>query len=388
MKTKQSVNLIIALIIIAQLNIFCGGGGAQNGDSAGSDSISLDSSNVENKKDGKFRKGEKKEYEADIIPVEITTIKRGLISDFILLSANLETEKMADVFSRVQGLVDNIFAEEGDVVKKGQILMTLEADEYVLAEEKARLNYLSQKSDFDRLEAMFNENLLSKEEFEKAGFVLQGLEVEWKQAKLNLSYTRIKTPIAGVVGDRFIKLGDRIQTTYKLFTVINTSEMIAVVYAPEKQMGNVIKNQSAYITSDHLAGEQYEGWIKRVSPVVDPLSGTFKITIGVKNKNNILRSGMFVNTHIITATHEKAILIPKTAIVYVNEQISVYVVRDSIANKVILKAGFQDHEKIESLEGIEEGDKIIVVGQAGMKDKTKVRIVNERKNELALRPKN
>ncbi|MCK4753908.1 MAG: efflux RND transporter periplasmic adaptor subunit [Calditrichia bacterium] len=385
MNFLKSLILIMTLIFFVQFNYSCDGGSAQNEDSAGSDSTSTDSSNVEKKKDGKPDEENKEEVKADLIPVEVTTIKRGLMSDFILLSANLETEKMADIYSRVQGLVDNILAEEGDVVKKGQVLMTLEADEYVLAEEKARLNYLSQKSDFDRLEAMHKQDLLSIEEFEKAKYALQGLEVDWKQAKLNLSYTRITTPIAGVVGDRSRKQGDRIQPTDKLFTVINTSEMIAVVYAPEKELGNVVKKQSAYITSDHLAGEQYEGWIKRVSPVIDPQSGTFKITIGVKNKKNILRAGMFVNTHIITATHENAVLIPKTAIVYENEQMNVFVVKDSIANKVILKVGFQDHEKVESLEGIEEGDQIIVVGQAGLKDKTKVRIVNERKNDLALK---
>lgn len=380
MKIKKSIILLLIIFLMAHFNISCGGGGAQNGDSSGSDSSKTGGEN-----EGRNGNGSNNKIDTDIIPVEVTKVKRGLISDFILLSTNLETEKMASVYSRVQGLVENISAEEGDNVKKGQILMTLEADEYVLAEEKARLNYLSQKSDYNRMEAMYQENLLSKEEFEKARYTLQGLEVDWKQAKLNLSYTRITTPIAGVVGDRLIKPGDRIQPADKLYSVINTSEMIAVVYAPEKQMGNVVKNQRAYITSDHLDGEQYEGWIKRVSPVVDPQSGTFKITIGVKNKNNILKSGMFVNTHIITATHENAVLIPKTAIVYENEQLSVYVVRDSIVNKVALKVGFQDGEKIESLEGIEEGDLIIVVGQAGLKDKTKVRIVNERKNDIALK---
>jgi RND family efflux transporter MFP subunit len=385
---KKLTTLILTVFILAQLNVSCGGGNAQNDKTDGSDSTSTDSSNAASKKVGNPGRGEQTDSQVDVIPVEVTEVKRGLISDFILLSTNLETEKMASVFSRVQGLVENISAEEGDNVKKNQVLMTLEADEYELAEEKARLTFQSQKSDFERMEAMYQQNLLSKEEFEKAKFSLGGLEVDWKQAKLNLSYTRIKTPIAGVVGDRLIKPGDRIQPSDKLFTVINTNEMIAVVYAPEKNLGNVVKNQRAYITSDHLAGQQYEGWIKRVSPVVDPQSGTFKITIGVKNKNNVLRAGMFVNTHIITATHENAVLIPKTAIVYENEQLSVYVVKDSIANKVALKVGFQDHEKIESLEGIEEGDQIIVVGQAGLKDKTKVRIVNERKNELTFKNEN
>jgi RND family efflux transporter MFP subunit len=145
----------------------------------------------------------------------------------------------------------------------------------------------------------------------------------------------------------------------------------------------VKKSQSAFVTSDHITGEKFEGWIKRVSPVIDPQSGTFKITIGVKNRENRLRSGMFVNTHIITATHNNAVLIPKRAIVYENEVMNVFIVRDSLAHKLILKVGFQDHEKVESLEGISEGDLIIVIGQAGLKDKTKVKIVNVKQNDLA-----
>jgi len=380
--------LSVILIFGSHMLMSCGGGNAQNENTSSSDSTTVDSSKLGTGAEGESRSGQVNTAETDLIPVEVTTIKRGLISDFILLSTNLETEKMANVYPRVQGLVENILVEEGDFVKKGQVLMTLEADEYVLAEEKARLNYLNQKSDFERMEAMFQQNLLSKEEFETAKYTLQGLEVDWKQAKLNLSYTKITSPIAGVVGDRLIKPGDRIQPTDQLYSVINTTEMIAVVYAPEKELGNVEKDQAAYITSDHLKEERFDGWVKRVSPVVDPKSGTFKITVGVKNKDNKLRSGMFVNTHIITATHENAVLIPKTAIVYENEQLNVYVVKDSIANKVTLKVGFQDHEKVESLEGIKEGDQIIVVGQSGLKDKTKVKIVNERKNELAYRTEN
>ncbi len=387
MNTKILLTLSGVMLIFTLFSFACGDGSAGNGDTTGSDSTATDSTNADSVKKSAANEEKIKERLAELIPVEVTPIKKGKISDFILLSANLETEKMADVYSRVQGLVEKIYAQEGDIVQKGKRLMDLEADEYILAEERARLNYLQQKADFDRLEAMYRQDLLSIEEFEQAKYALQGLEVDWKQAKLNLSYTRITAPIAGVVGDRLVKPGDRVQPTDKLYTVINTNEMIAVVYAPEKEMGKVIKNQLAYLTSDHITGEQFEGWIKRVSPVVDPQSGTFKITIGVKNKNNKLRAGMFINTHIITATHEDAILIPKIAIVYENERMNVFVVRDSVAYKINLKVGFQDHEKVESLEGVEDGDQIIVIGQAGLKDKTRVRIVNIRENTLAFRQK-
>jgi len=181
-----------------------------------------------------------------------------------------------------------------------------------------------------------------------------------------------------------VRQGDRVQPIDKLFTVINTDEMIAVVHVPEKEIDSIRKGQKAYITSRHLEGEHFSGWIKRVSPVVDPQSGTFKVTIGIRNENNRLRPGMFVNAHIITDTHQNTVLIPKTALLYENEQMHVFVVRDSIANKIALKAGYQDFEKVESLSDIEEGENIIVVGQAGLKDQTKVKIVAERENRLTL----
>ena len=341
---------------------------------------SNDSTKVEKKDDEKS----KDEKDIELIPVEVTEIKKGSISNYILLSTNLETESQTDVFPRIQGIVKKINHDEGDYVKSGQTLMELEADEYVLSEKRARLNHKKQEANFERLKAMFSEDLLSKEEFEQARYATEGLEIDWEQAKLNLSYTKIKSPISGVIGDRFRKPGDRIQPADKLFSVINTKEMIAVVYVPEKEIRNVHKGQTAFITSDNLKNEKFTGWLKRVSPVIDPLSGTFKVTIGVKNVDNTLRAGMFVNAFIVTDVHENAILIPKTAIVYENEAMSIFVVRDSIAHKITLDVGFQDHEKIESINAIHEGDKVIVVGQAGLKDQTKVKIVSERENTITM----
>jgi membrane fusion protein (multidrug efflux system) len=382
MSYKRYFTLFIAAALLSLFSFNCGSSEAQNDKdekSTAADSSALASDDSTTKKENK---------DEELIPVEVTTIERGAISSYILLSSNLETEQMADVYSRIQGIVTGILVDEGSHVRKGQVLMELDAEEYRLAEERARLNYEQQQSEFERMKAMYEQDLLSIEEFEKARFTVEGLRVDWEQAKLNLSYTKITSPIEGVIGNRLRKPGDRIQQTDNLFTVINTSEMIAVVYAPEKEMGSIATGQAAYISSDHLQGQRYTGWVKRVSPVVDAQSGTFKVTVGVRNENDRLRAGMFVNTHIITATHDDAVLIPKMAVVYENEYMNVFVVRDSVAHKVTLDAGFQDHEKVESLNGIEAGDKVIVVGQAGLKDKTRVKVVSERENHVAARNRN
>ncbi|HHJ51590.1 MAG TPA: efflux RND transporter periplasmic adaptor subunit, partial [Caldithrix abyssi] len=278
------------------------------------------------------------------VPVEVVTITKGDISNYILLSSNLETEIMADVYSRVQGIVDSIFKEEGQYVKKDEVMLTLEAKEYILKEKKARLEYEKQKSAYERLAAMYQKNLMSKEEFEKAKYAMETARVQWDEAKLNLSYTKIKSPISGRVGERLAKIGERIQPTDKLFSVVNNSQVIAVVYVPEKNINQLKIGQKAVVYSDHLQGEKFDAWIKRISPVVDPSSGTFKVTVGVRNRKNMLRPGMFVNVNIIIDTHKDVVLIPKTAIVYENEAMVVYVVRDGVAHKIRLTPGYEDNE--------------------------------------------
>jgi len=369
---------LIFVICASLLTINCSGGDAHSGDNDQVETTASDDT-TSIKKDKKKADGDDSKDE-DLIPVETTTAGIGDISSFILLSSNLETEKMTDVYARVEGLVEKIYAEEGDFVEKNKVLMKLEADEYVLAEAKARVDYELEQNLSERKRAMFEKQLLSKEEFETAKFAGEAKKILWQQAQLNLDYTKITASISGVIGERLKRPGDRIQPTDKLFTVINNEEMIAVVHVPEREIGTLKKGQKAFITSEHLKNEEFSGWIKRVSPVVDPRSGTFKVTIGIRNKNNRLRPGMFVNTHIITATHQKTVLIPKTALVYENEAIHVFVVRDSVAHKVKLDLGFQDYENVESLSKIEPGEKIIVVGQSGLKDQTRVNIVVEREN--------
>ncbi len=375
MSTKKALILLITLSL-AVFQISCSNSEAdgQKGTN-GSHKAQANSSKVDSEKE--------KKSEETLIPVETTTVSRGTISSYLLYSSNLETEKMIDVYSRVQGLVEKINLEEGTFVAKGQVLLELEADEYILAEEKAHVEYQQKQSMYNRSRAMADKNLLSNEEYETAKFAADAARIAWQQAKLNLKYTKITSTITGVIGERLCREGDRIQTSDKLFTVVNTDEMIAVVHIPEKEIGIIKKGQQAYIYSDHIKGDLFPGWIKRVSPVVDPQSGTFKVTIGVRNTNNKLRPGMFVNCRIITNTHKNAILIPKTAIIYENEYMNVFVVRDSIAHKIKLDVGYQDHEKIESLSSIEEGDKIILVGQAGLKDQTKVKIVTNRETKFS-----
>lgn len=322
--------------------------------------------------------GRKKTIEKSGIPVEVTSIIRGEIANYLLYNSTLETEQMADVYSRISGLVEELYVEESDRVNKDQALLQIEQDEYILEEEKARLQYDTQVSEFKRYEALKAKNLISEEEFETGRLALRQAELQWKQAKLNLDYTIVRAPIEGIVGERQVRLGDRIQTTTRLMVVSNPLEKVVKLYIPQDEIPNCFIHQLATITTDVFPDKEFAGWVKRISPIIDPTSGTFKVTVGVKDPKNELRPGMFVSANLVVDIRENTKLIPKAALYYENERTYFFIVESDTVKRLELKKGFEDAEKVEILNPISDSLKVVVVGKGGLKTGNKVNVVSEK----------
>lgn len=330
---------------------------------------------------GKWKNGANRPDHAsddNSVPVEVTTVTRGDIANFLLFSSTLETEQTVQVYARVSGLVEAIYVDEGDRVKKGDKLLQIEQNEFKLAEQKALVEYQKQKNNFERLKALEEQELLSVEEYENARLALKQAEIAWKQAALNLEYTTVTAPISGVVGDRNVNVGERVQTSTVLFSLANLDKKIVRVYVPQDEFTKCYIRQPALITTDVLPGEKFHGHVKRISPVIDPESGTFKVTIAVADPQNRLRPGMFVNAELIVDTHTNTPLIPKSALIYENERTYFFIVASDSAVKVELDKGFEDAEKVEILNELSDSAKVVVLGQNGLKNGTRVKIIEER----------
>lgn len=138
---KISILIFILIIVTSLFQVQCSRSNADSKDGNGKSVADNDTSAA--RKAGKDRPKE------ELVPVETVALKTGTISAYLSLSSNLETEKMVDVYSRVPGLVQKIYVEEGDYVEKGQVLMELETDEYKLAEARALVNFEQQQSTFE-----------------------------------------------------------------------------------------------------------------------------------------------------------------------------------------------------------------------------------------------
>ena len=374
---KNFKSLGIALFIVGILVLTsCGGKKAEGEEKhSSSDTTATESSN----KDSSEKTAKKKKDDLDSVPVETIAVWRGEISSYILLSSTIETEQYVDVYPYLTGIVSKLLAEEGDELKKGAPLLLLDAEEYRLAEAKARTLLESLQTEFNRVQIQFDKDLLSKEEYYKAKLNLDQLLISWKEANLNLSRTTVRAPINGVVSLRNVRQGDRVTSATHLFSMVNLQDIIATVHVPEKELAIVKKGQLTYVSSDYLEGKRFEGYVKRISPVINPNTGTFKVTIGLDGDHEGLRPGMFVNTYIVTMTNDDALLLDKDAIVYEGDKRFVYVVKDSLAHRIRVDIGFEDASRVEIVSGVSDSDKVIIVGQNGLRDKTRVKVVRERK---------
>lgn len=325
------------------------------------------------------KKEAKKAENDDSVPVEITKVTTGTISSYQLYNSTIEAENAVDVYAKVSGIIIELKVEEGDYVNKGQLLAKIEEDDYKLEEAAAKASYEKAKRDFERADKMFKDKLLSENDYEKVRYDYEQARITWERAKVRLGNTNIVAPISGILSSRTIKYGDYITTNTKVFSIVDMNSLITRVYIPEKDIANIKMNQEVIITSDALGEKEFDGRIKIINPVVDPTTGTVKVTIALKGYSKILKPGMFVKSHIIIDTRKDTLLLTKKAIIYNGIQSIAYIVKDGMANQVVLEIGFQDSENVEVLnKNIKTGDKIIVVGQYGLKDKSRVKVINDK----------
>ena len=311
------------------------------------------------------------------LPVRTEAVERGEITSYVETHARLEAERWVEVVSRAQGLAEDLRAEEGDRVKEGQILLHLEKEEASLRVRQAEVALAQARSALERTEALHGQQLVSQEEFESAGNQLESAEVALREAQLTLDYTDVRAPIDGIVMLRQVEQGDLVRTSEVLFSMADVDPLQARIRVPEKRMGQIHTGQQARVMIDALPERVFPAIVRRISPGVDPASGTIKVTLEIPPAEGALRPGMFATMRIITEVHDQALIIPKKALVLETDQDDVFVVRDGRARRLRVELGYADGDRIEVLSGLTGDDQVITVGHEGLKDGAVVRVVGE-----------
>lgn len=310
------------------------------------------------------------------IPVEAASVQTGDISAYYSSTATLEAEQEAMVVAKVKGIVKKLAVEEGDYVEAGKVLATLEDEQLMLEAERAKATMDRLNNELKRKEELYNKNLVSAQEFENAKYEFQAQQSAYKLAQLQLKYSQIKAPISGIVSDRLIKVGNMINANQEVFKITDFDPLLAVLKVPEHEMDKIQKGQQTLIRVDAIKGKTFEGRILRISPTVDPETGTFEVTVSIKDESRQLKPGMFGRVRIVYDTRRNALMIPKNAVMTEDGNNSVYVIKNKLAYRRPVTTGYVDGNDIEILQGLTQADTVVTIGQSSLQDSSLVEIVS------------
>jgi len=320
---------------------------------------------------------EAEEEEVVAIPVEIGKPTRGDIVAVYSGTAPIEAFAEADVIAKVAGEVREILVEEGDDVEQGQVLARLDGDRLRLELDQSQANLRKLQRDFERNVDLKEKGLISTGDFDKIRYDLEALQASYNLAKLELDYTQIRAPISGVISDRFVRLGETVSANEIAFRVTSFDPLVAYLHVPEREYRNIAEDQIVGIDIDALQGQRIIASVTRVSPVVDPQTGTFKITIEINDEERRIKPGMFGRISIVYDQHVNVLQVPRSAILEDSGETNVFVIEDGKAIRRKVETGYSNGGMIEIAEGLADNDKVVTVGQSGLKDDAVVTIINE-----------
>ena len=370
----NSVGIVILSLLLSTL-----AGCSNEGQASDSDSDEASGETEKKKQDGEDEEDEKEE---ELPPVEVVSLEHGSIEAVLRFSTNLEAESEVQVFSQAARLVTELKVEEGDRVRKHQVLLRLQDEEQ--RSDLARFESQLEKArrEYRRQENLFAQELISEQVMNDATYEVEQLELALQDAQRNLGYTEVQAPISGTITGRNVNLGDHVTVNQQLFDLVDFDTIVARVYVPEKELWRLRVGQTARLSSASIGGGPRAGEVIRVAPIVDPRSGTVKVTVGIPRNQGLL-PGMYVEVELVTDTREDALLVPKRAVIYDQNQPFLYRVKEDLtAERLRIAVQLEDSENIlPATEGssgeLKAGDRIVIAGQAGLKDGAKVRLAGE-----------
>ena len=311
--------------------------------------------------------------EATTIPVRAKPARTGLLETTVRSSSTVESVHQVDLLTEVSGTVTAVAVQEGDGVRRGQVLARLDNPLQKGERDRALASYRKAEEDLERLRDLHDKGFISENEWNETVHAHQLAQTTYEQAQAALDETQLRSPFTGTVSFRDIEVGENVSVGKRVFQVVDLTQLEVEVHFAERYLARLKLDQRARITSE-FSELHADGKVIRIAPTVDAATGTLKVTVAIVQVTPVLRPGMFVNVDVVTETREQALLIPKRSVVYEDGEPVAYIVREGVAVRVPLGPGQEQGDEREVPEGIADGEPVIVMGQTALKDGTAVTV--------------
>jgi membrane fusion protein (multidrug efflux system) len=312
---------------------------------------------------------------ADEIPVEVAKATRRAVAASYTGTGTLEARAEAQVVAKTTGIAMEVFAEEGQRVKAGQVLVRLDSDRARLQVAQGVAQVRKLEANYKRAVQLAAQQMVSANDLDQLKYDLANARAAYDMARLELSYTNVVAPISGVVASRDIKPGNFVQINSPIFRIVDSSRLEVTLNVPERELAKLQPGQAVTLVADALPGRTFAGTVDRVSPVVDTGTGTFRVVAAFPGEGE-LHTGMFSRLSINYDQRADALVIPRAALLEDGGEPAVYVARDGKATRTVLKLGYDDSGWVEVRDGLKAGDAVVVAGKAALREGSVVQVID------------
>jgi membrane fusion protein (multidrug efflux system) len=212
--------------------------------------------------------------------------------------SNLMVDQEVNVACQVMGVIETIHVDRGSSVVKGQPLATLRMGEFDAEVRQTKENMELAKVQLDRVQALSAGNIMSKADLDEKRAQFAVAKAAWEKSKAIREYAVIRAPFAGVVSEKYVRVGQKVIDVAKepLFKITAPEPLLARIYVKEQDLLKVHKGDKVEVVPDNFPKSRTTGVVQFISPSVDPGSGTFQVVVQVRRDPSqlALRPGVAV----------------------------------------------------------------------------------------------
>jgi membrane fusion protein (multidrug efflux system) len=297
------------------------------------------------------------------MPVEVAVARTDTVVDAILATGQIEAMQSIELRPDVEGRIAQILVREGAVVAAGTPLFKVDDAELRAQVDRAEADRDLAQQSLARTKDLLAQRASSQSELERAEATARSNAAELALLKVRLDRTTVRAPFAGVVGQRFVSLGDYVKTDTRLVTLQTVSPQRAAFQVPERYADQLKPGQEVTFRVAALAGQEFTGRVDFVDPVVQLPGRTITVKAVTPNSKRTLQSGMFIEARLATAVRPDAVVIPEDAIVALQGSSFVWVVKQGKATRRQVDIGVRTPGFVEVRSGVEAPEQVVVGGQ-------------------------
>lgn len=312
-------------------------------------------------------------------PVVVKPVTSVSVNQTLSISGTVTADKMAPLSFLVPGKVNRLYVDEGDRVKSGALLATVEPIDYKNNLDIAEASWARAKDAYGRYEPLYKEGAFAEKNLIELKTGLAQAVAARNIARKALADTKLYASISGIIAIKGIEIGQMVSPQVLAFTIVKTDVVYARVSVPESEIGQVAMDQTADVSIPALADQRFKGKVTMIGAEADERTRTYAVKIELANPDGILRPGMIAQADILTHKTMNILTVPGSSIVRDADNLTYVFVADSktgLAQRKRVDPGSACRNEIEIKSGLTAGDAVIVSGQHKLTDGTPITISN------------